>query len=355
MKKLIFTNINKDVATLRLYGEVGYDVNGIEIANEINFINEYYPEIKSIEVKINSMGGSVEHGLSICSAMLESAIPVTTIINGMAYSIAGVIAMCGSKRKMKDYGTFMMHDASGGNGDEDILNLITNSLAKIFEGTTSLTLDKCREMMAKETWMSPEECMQMGLVDEIIPTEIKRPMVSNKAELVNFYNSLQKPKTKTMEKLINHFKMDASATDEQVLEKVVAVEVEADTVKAENDALKNENEALKDRLKGFEEAEQAKEQAERVAIVENAFVEGKIEAEKKEEILAMPLKSVELKNLFASLKTTPVHVAVFNNKAQKLERADWTYSDWEKKDPEGLLELKNSNEEEFKRLIKTIK
>jgi ATP-dependent protease ClpP protease subunit/regulator of replication initiation timing len=355
MNKLKFTNISKETAILLLYGEVGFDVIGVDVANEIKLINEYYPELKNIEVKINSMGGNINDGLSICSAILDSKIPITTIIDGMAYSIAGVIAMCGSKRKMKDYGTFMMHDASGGNGDEDILNLITNSVAKIFEGTTPLTLDKCREMMAKETWMSPEDCLQMGLVDEIITTEIKRPMVSNKAELLNFYNSLQQPKKNKMEKLINHFKMEVNTTEEQILEKVVAVEVEADTVKAENDALKNENEALKEKLKSFEEAEQAKEQAARVAIVENAFVEGKIEEAKKVEILALPLKSGELKNFFDSIKALPVHVKVFNDKVVKDERAEWTYSDWEKKDAKGLLELKNSNPSEFERLVKTIK
>lgn len=355
MNKLIFTNINNEVATMLLYGEIGYDVNGVSVANEIKMINEYYSDCKKIEMKINSMGGNVNDGLSICSAMLDSKIPCETTINGMAYSIAGVIAMCGTKRKMADFGTFMMHDASGGNGDESILDLITNSIAKIFEGTTPLTLEMCRELMAKETWMSPEECLQMGLVDEIIKTEIKRPTVSNKAELINFYNSLQKPKLKTMDKIINHFKMDANATQEQVIEKIAAVEVEADTVKAENDALKNENEALKEKLKGFEEAEKAKEQAERVAVVENAFVEGKIEEAKKAEILALPLKSTELKNFFDSIKALPVHVKVFNNQSAKGERDEWTYSDWEKKDPKGLLALKNENPAEFERLVKTIK
>lgn len=353
MNKLIFTNINNEVATLLLYGEVGYDINGVEVSNEIRMINEYYGSLKKIDIKINSMGGNVNDGLSICSAMLNSVIPVETTIDGMAYSIAGVIAMCGTKRKMADYGTFMMHDASGGS-NEDILNLITNSIAKIFEGTTPLTLDKCRELMARETWLSPDECLQMGLIDEIVKTEIKRPQITN-LELIEFYNSLNKQQKNKMEKLINHFKMERNSTDEQILEKVVAIEVEVDTAKAENDALKNENVELKEKLKVFEEAELTKAEAERLAVIENAFIEGKIDEEGKAKWIALPAKAEELKNLFASIKALPVHVNVFNpEKAEKNDRENWTYSDWEKKDPKGLMEIQNTNPAEFERLVKAI-
>lgn len=191
---LKFTNISNDNATILLYKHIGnddklgYGIDGSLIAGEINWLNENYPTLKNIDVKINSIGGSVPEGLSIVSAILDSKIPVTTWNSGMAYSIAGVILMCGSKRKMADFGTFMMHEA-GGNKDEDVLNLITNSLAKIFEKTTYLTLEKCRELMNEETWMSAEECLKMGLIDEITVTKAKRPRLTNNLELHTFYNS----------------------------------------------------------------------------------------------------------------------------------------------------------------------
>ena len=91
-------------ATMLCYKHIGYDeslgygIDGNNFANEVLWLNQY-SECKSIEVRINSIGGSVSEGLSICSAILNSEKPVTTIIDGMAYSMAGVIAMCGTKRK----------------------------------------------------------------------------------------------------------------------------------------------------------------------------------------------------------------------------------------------------------------
>ena len=64
-------------------------IDGANFAMEIQTINEYYSdEIKCINVRINSHGGSVQDGLSICSAILNSAIPCDTYIDGMAYSMA---------------------------------------------------------------------------------------------------------------------------------------------------------------------------------------------------------------------------------------------------------------------------
>ncbi len=189
--KLNFTNIKGDTAIIKCDKHIGYDevlgwgVNGSYFADEIKWINEDYSHLKSIEVHINSQGGSVQDGLNICTAILDSKIPVTTIGTGFCYSMGGVILMCGSTKKMRDYSTFMMHSASGGYNQE-VLDLITNSLAVIFERTTSLTLDKCKELMSAETWMSADECKGMGFIDEVVKTNNKKPNTKNILELTNF-------------------------------------------------------------------------------------------------------------------------------------------------------------------------
>lgn len=216
-----FTNVVDNTATILLYKSIGFGgIDGALFAEEINHINECYSEtVNNINVRINSDGGSVHDGLSICSAILNSKIPVTTIIDGMAYSMAGVIAMCGAKKQMADYGTFMMHNVAGGNGDEDILNLLTSSLAKIFERTTSLNIDVCKDLMAKETWMSAEECYSLGLIDEIIATKAPKPEINmNKKDMFAFYNSvLTKPKKMT--NLTNKLNLSNEATESEIIEK----------------------------------------------------------------------------------------------------------------------------------------
>ena len=358
--KLKLTNISNDNATILLYKHIGndehlgYGIDGSLIASEINWLNENYPTLKNIDVKINSIGGSVPEGLSICSAILDSAIPVTTWNSGMAYSIAGVILMCGSKRKMADYGTFMMHEANG-NKNEDILNLITNSLAKIFEKTTSLTLDKCKELMSKETWMSADECMEMGLIDEITKTNNKKPAITNALELHTFYNKYIEKKQ--MIKLTNFLKLSNEASEDSIVEKVEAIVAEKEIVVSEMEELKNVNAELKAKIKVFEDAELAKEVEAKTEVIENAVKEGKITVEAKDIWNNSPIKSFELKNLFDSLKTTPAFVPVLD--AVKLvntttDRSNWTFAEWEKKDSKGLAEIQNSNPVEFERLISTI-
>ena len=109
-------NVADGVATILLYKHFGFDkvrgagVNGSEVAEHIQALNEYSslnPEnpVNSIEIKINSPGGDVQEGYSVCDAILSSKIPVTTNIVGMAYSIAGVVAMCGHKKKMSEFDT----------------------------------------------------------------------------------------------------------------------------------------------------------------------------------------------------------------------------------------------------------
>ena len=360
--KLQFTNISNENATILLYkhfgydAELGYGIDGSQVANEIQWMNENYPELKNIDVKINSFGGTVSDGLSVCSAILDSKIPVTTHNSGMAYSIAGVVLMCGNTRKMADFATFMMHDASGGT-NEQVLELITNSLAKIFERTTNFTLDKCKELMNKETWMSAEECKNFGFIDEIVTTNNKKPLMpTNTLELHKFYNKFIEKKT--MIKLTNLLKLSNEASEDAIVEKVEAIEAEKAVALSEIEKLKSEKEAIEAKLKAFEDAELAKEVAEKADVIENAVKEGKIVAESKDKWVASPMKSNELKNLFDSLKTTPAFVNVLE--AAKLventdERAKWTYSDWERKDPTGLLNIKNTNPVEFQRLVDTLK
>lgn len=372
MSKLKFSNISDNIATMLIYKHIGDDsqmgcgIDGASFANEIMFINEYYSEdVKCINVRINSVGGDVQQGLSIVSAILNSKIPCNTYIDGMAYSMAGVVAMCGQKKYMKDFGTFMMHDAQG-SGNQEILDLITNSLAKIFESNTSLTLDKCRELMAKETWLDSSECLKMGLVDEILVTNNKKTIASNlilqksKVELHNFYNSIliEQPKKINMIKLTNLLKLNNDAAEEVIVAEVEKLQNTVTENATAIETLTSENTELKDKLKSFEDAEVAKEVAEVEATITNAITEGKIAAESKEKWLNRGLNSVSLKEIFAEIKTTPVHTPITNvikNGEKAAEgRENWTFSDWEKKDAAGLADLMVNNKPAFDALIAKI-
>jgi ATP-dependent protease ClpP protease subunit/predicted DNA-binding protein YlxM (UPF0122 family) len=352
--ELKFTNVSKDTATMLIYSEIGYmGVDGAYFANEMQWLNDNYADqIKCINVRINSPGGSVQDGLSICSAILNSAIPCDTYIDGMAYSMAGIVAMCGRKRSMVDYGTFMMHNAQGG-ADEQVLELITNSLAKIFERCTALTMDKCKQLMADETWMDAIQCMQMGLVDEVISTQKTKPSMANNTviELYNFYNKLLT--NKKMNKVTNLLKLSNDASEESIVEAIGSKDAAIEQLKSEIEANIAKNAELETKLAELQKSIEDKETAEKVELIENAVKEGKIDATTKD-IYVNSNKSIdELKNLFTTLKPayTPVlpNNVVTNNAPQG--RENWTFQDWSKKDPQGLLEMKKNDETSFNNLI----
>lgn len=364
MNKLKLTNVSDGVATILVYGSIGTEVIGSQVANEIHWLNEHESEeVKEIVIKINSMGGDIVDGLSICSAILDSKIHVTTIINGMAYSIAGVIAMCGHTRKMKDYGTFMMHEVGGGGGDQNILELVGKSIAKIFEGLTPLTLEMAKELMAAETWLDADSMLERGLIDEILPTEIVKPALTNSTELLEFYNNLKTTQKKqSMKKIATHLKLTNDASEDSILDKVKSIENEADVAKSEkhtivleNSTLKDENKELKAKLKVIEDADLAKEESVKVELINSAAKAGKITEESKESFLKSPMKSLELKNMFDGIKVVAPFVPVSTELKNSLgERSDWDFAKWSKEDPAGLVELKNSAPEEFKKISKTI-
>lgn len=352
-KELKFTNVSKGVATMQIYRAIGeFGIDGASFANEVQMLNEYCSdEITCINVRINSAGGSVQDGLSICSAILNSAIPCDTYIDGMAYSMAGVIAMCGRKRNMVDYGTFMMHNAQGG-ADEQVLELITNSLAMIFERCTALTIDKCKEMMSNETWMDAVQCKEMGLVDEIISTQKMKPSMANKTvtELYNFYNKLLD--NKKMIKVTNLLNLSNDANEDSIVEAINSKDAAIETLKSEIEAKNAEKAELEAKLAELENSINEKETAEKVELIENAVKEGKIDASTKD-IYVNSNKSIdELKNVFAALK--PAYTPVFNNTTKvnaPAGRENWTFSDWSKNDAKGLSEMRENDPTSFENLI----
>lgn len=347
------TNVSDGVATIRIYKhigdseELGYGVNGAWIAEDIAMINECYSDqIKTINVRINSIGGSVADGLSIVSAILNSEIPCNTYIDGMAYSMAGVIAICGERKYMADYGTFMMHNANGGM-DQDVLDLITNSLAKIFERNTNLTMDKCKDLMNKETWMSADECMNLGIIDEIVVTKQKGiAMSSNIFELQNIYNKILNKTEIKMNKLTELLKLSNEASEDAIVEAVNAKSETIANLEAKISELTNELNALK-------ESNDAAENAAKIELVENAIKEGKIDAATKEIYLVSNKSNVELKEVFAKLKPayTPIFNAATTTENIPAGRESWDFEKWSKEDPKGLLEMQNTDPTTFNSLI----
>lgn len=128
-----------------------------------------------IDLHVNSPGGDVFDGVTIHNLLKQHPANVTTYIDGLAASIASVIALAGDTVYMAENALFMLHQPWGftmGNIEDhektvEVLKQIEGSIAKTYTAKTGKENSEILEMMRKETWLNADEAAEMGFVDEI--------------------------------------------------------------------------------------------------------------------------------------------------------------------------------------------
>jgi len=165
-----------DKAEIWIYEEIGEDYwTGAGVTAK-GFQKEL-SEIKAshIDLHINSPGGLVFDGITIFNLLKQHPANVTTYIDGLAASIASVIALAGDKVIMAENALFMIHKASGavyGNSDDmrdfaDKLDKVNSSIATTYISKTKKDEKEIDNLMTAETWLTAEEALEMGFVDEL--------------------------------------------------------------------------------------------------------------------------------------------------------------------------------------------
>ncbi len=154
-----------------LFDEIGwFGITASDFVQELIAI-----DTDTITLHLNSPGGEVFDGIAIYSVLRQHAAKVHVIIDGMAASIASVIAMAGDTITITPHGTMMVHDGMGlaiGNAAEhremaDLLDKISDNIASVYQGRAGGTVDEWRETMRATTWFNAEEALAAGLVDFI--------------------------------------------------------------------------------------------------------------------------------------------------------------------------------------------
>lgn len=141
---------------------------------------------EKLTVIINSGGGLVTAGSEIYS-MLIGRNDVEIVIQSMAGSAASVIAMA-NYCKITPIGLIMIHNVSvsGINGDyhemeksAEMLKNINSALAQSYVKKTGKTEAEILEMMDKETWLTANQALELGFVDEILEETSTNVMLTN--------------------------------------------------------------------------------------------------------------------------------------------------------------------------------
>lgn len=161
---------------LLIYDQIGKDWfsdSGIalkEFADELTRI----PAERDIRVCINSPGGNVWDGWGIYNLLQLRREKVTCRVDGMAASIASVIAMAGRKTVMPEASLMLIHNpytVAEGDADEmrktaDDLDKHKQVLVSIYAKKTGLSEDKISAMMDATTTMTGAEAKALGFCDE---------------------------------------------------------------------------------------------------------------------------------------------------------------------------------------------
>lgn len=164
-----------ETVTISVFDEIGmWGITAADFARDLKAIPQ-----NNIVVEINSPGGSVFDGLAIYNVLrgaAQAGKTVTTKCVALAASIASIILMAGTHRQVADNAFVMVHNPwtmAAGNAEElrgtaDLLDKIGESLVSTYVARTGLPEDEVRALLSTDTWMSAEEALAKGFVDEII-------------------------------------------------------------------------------------------------------------------------------------------------------------------------------------------
>lgn len=138
------------------------------------------PKGEVINVNINSPGGDLFAGVEIYSELIACKNPIEIYVTGYACSAASIIAMAGHS-KISASAMIMIHNVQGvGRGDYRELEKAADTLEKMnkcvmaaYREKTGKSEDELLEMMDKETWMTADEAVDNGFIDELQKSKSK--------------------------------------------------------------------------------------------------------------------------------------------------------------------------------------
>ena len=181
MKKILnqIKQMTADSADIYIYGDI-YDSWWDDESNSAISLKDKLlslGDISEINLHINSLGGDVFEGIAMFNLLKQHKANVKVYIDGVAASIASVIAMAGDTIYMPKNSMMMIHNCwTGAVGNSKEFRKIADDLDKIMEASIesymskiNITKEKLKELLDNESWLTAQECYDMGFADELMP------------------------------------------------------------------------------------------------------------------------------------------------------------------------------------------
>lgn len=130
----------------------------------------------TIYLHINSPGGSVFDSLSICDEICNLKVPLVSIVDGVAASGASLISVSAKKRLIKKRSFILIHQLSTffwGKYEElkdekENCDKLMACIRDIYLTRTKMPEEKLNDILKRDVYLTSSECLDYGLVDEII-------------------------------------------------------------------------------------------------------------------------------------------------------------------------------------------
>tara|TARA_R110000796_G_scaffold95104_4_gene200184 strand:- start:5421 stop:6467 length:1047 start_codon:yes stop_codon:yes gene_type:complete len=261
---------------IHIYDEIG--VHGITAKSFLEDLRGL--KGKDITVHINSTGGDVFQGQAIYTALKNYSGKVTVKIEGLAASMATIIALAADKVEMTSNSLFMIHSPMSnvfGNKAQmrkqiNALEKVETTMLSVYKAKTNISEEEIEQMMAHETWLSAHEALELGFIDEVlgavkVVAKYSLSGYQNKTseEILNTLNidNLTEKKSTMSEDLKTWFvgqvselkEMITGKTEEPIAQEVVAEvaepvvqEPQVNELQAQLDALTEERDSLSQKL-----------------------------------------------------------------------------------------------------------
>ncbi len=171
--------INEDEATIDIFDAIGagdFFEPGIDAKSVNEDIRDIPSNVSTLNVRINSPGGSVFEGMSIHDQLKRFKGKVVVDIVGTAASIAAVIAMAGDEISISENGMFMIHKPYGmafGESSEmrhtaNLLDKLEDDIVNTLALRSGQRRSEVKAMLKEETWLSSKEAVDLGFADRVV-------------------------------------------------------------------------------------------------------------------------------------------------------------------------------------------
>lgn len=175
-----------DTAEISIYDEIGFwGVTAQQFAKDLKALGN---NLKQINLHIHSPGGDVFDGIAIYNLLKNHPANKTVYIDGLAASMASVIAMAGNEIIMPENAMMMIHKPwgiQGGDADDmrkyaDLLDKVESTLIMAYVAKTGKSESDLAEMLKVETWLTGKECVEQGFADKLAEPLVAMACIQSK-------------------------------------------------------------------------------------------------------------------------------------------------------------------------------